>query len=47
MEPSFGTFIIMIGTKKQKEIFSNQMKEAQTDKWLGQQISAKGLADSV
>ena len=53
------TLCILIGTKKQKKIFSKnikeiplmlgefEMKEAQTDKWLGQQISAKGLADSV
>jgi len=53
------TLCIMIGTKNQKKTFSKnikeiplmcgetEMKEAQTDKWLGQQISAKGLSDSV
>ena len=53
------TICMMIGTKKQKQKFSQELKEnplmcgeietkeAQSDKWLGQQMSAKGLADSV
>ena len=53
------TVCMMIGSKKQKEEFSKALKEKplmcgevdtkekQTDKWLGQQMSSKGLADSA
>ena len=53
------TIFLVIGTKKQKEVISEQlktnpmmcgtfeMKEKQYEKWLGQYISAQGLADSV
>ena len=53
------TVCILIGTKKQKEAANKQLKEAplmcgsfemkvkQVDKWLGQYLSSKGLADSV
>ena len=53
------TVCIVIGSKKQKQKISQElqeaplmcgqfeMKEKQVDKWLGQNLSAKGLADSV
>ena len=51
--------IITIGTKKQRDetkiqlktnpnmCGKSEMKHAEKEKWLGQQISARGLAESV